>query len=85
MITKWLSVIGLSLDIIGAFILAYGLIISPDEAIKLGLSRWVGDTDEENSKLPAVKDRLKQSTNAKIGVFFLIIGFIFQLLGNLPK
>ena len=85
MITLWFSVIGLSLDIIGAFILAYGLMISPDIAIKLWLSRFAGDTDEENLKLPVVKDRPQQSTNAKIGIVFMIIGFIFQLLGNWPK
>lgn len=78
-----LNVIGLLSDIIGAIILSYGLIISKKEAIKLGVSRISGNTDEDNLELPQVKDRLKQSKNALMGLIFLIIGFILQIVANL--
>ena len=82
--TQWLNIIGLFLDLIGAGILAYVLIISKKSAIELGVSRW-GGTDEENLKLPKVKDRLKQSRNAVIGLIFLSTGFILQIVANWPK
>lgn len=82
---RWFSVIGLIFDLIGASVLAWGLIISKKEAIKLGTSRYGGKSDEENLKIPAVKDRIIQSRNAKIGLAFLVIGFLLQIVGNWPK
>lgn len=81
---RWLSVIGLFCDIIGAFVLASGLLISKKEALELGMSYWVGDTDEENLQLPPVRDRLRQARNAKIGVALLTFGFALQIIGNWP-
>jgi len=76
--------IGLVLDIIGALVLSYGLVISRRDALELGQARWSGDTDEENLKLPQVRDRLKQSRNAKIGLASLSVGFLLQFIGNWP-
>ena len=73
-----LATFGLMMDIAGVYILASGLITSEDRALELGLSRWVGDTREENLKIPAVADRLIQSRQAKIGLPVLIIGFACQ-------
>lgn len=73
--------VGLVLDIIGAAILARGLIISQREAIDLGSSYIMGDTDEENLKIPPIRDRIRQSRNAKIGVSILIFGFVLQIVG----
>lgn len=80
----WVSVIGLSFDLVGAFILAYGLFISEDGALELGQSRFSGDTKKANLQLPQVRDRLRQSRNAKIGVSFLIVGFALQIIANWP-
>jgi len=82
---QWLNIIGLGLDIIGAIVLSYGLIISKKSAIELGTSRYSGETAKENLKLPKVKDRLKQSTNAIIGLVFLVGGFILQIIANWPN
>jgi hypothetical protein len=84
-VVPWFSNIGLFFDIVGAIFLSYGLIITKKEALELGLSSWASYDDKENLKIPAVKDRMKQSTNAKLGLFFLILGFAFQFLGNWPK
>ena len=51
---RWFNVIGLAFDLFGAVFLAWDLMISNKEAIELGVSRWAGDNDNENIKLPAV-------------------------------
>ncbi len=79
----WLTVTGLAADIVGAWILAAGLFISEEEAVELGVTRFAGETDEENLRLPAVKDRLRQSTRAKRGLVLLVLGFLLQALGSL--
>lgn len=82
---RWFNVVGLISDLIGACFFAWGLIISQKDAIELGVSRWAGDTDIDNLKLPMVRDRIKQSLNAKIGLAFLVIGFLLQIIGNWPS
>lgn len=82
---KWASVIGLVFDAAGAFSLAYGLMISKDDAIELAIAYSVQTTKEKNLQLPPVKDRLIQSRNAKIGLALLIIGFALQLVGAWPS
>lgn len=70
-------------DIAGAAVLATGLFISKERAIELGVGRWAGDTDDENVKLPAVRDRLNQSRRAVIGLSLLALGFGLQAIGTL--
>ncbi len=82
---RWFNIAGLSSDLIGAIFLAYGLVISKKEAIKLGVSRFCSNKDEDNLRLPGVQDRLKQSRNAIIGLVFLAVGFILQIVGNWPR
>jgi hypothetical protein len=82
---EWVNTIGLFCDLIGAVFLSYGLIISKKEACKLGSSYYGGETDEENINLPPVQDRLKQSLNATIGMFFLVVGFLLQIIGSWPR
>lgn len=60
--------------------MAKATIVSKKEAIDLGVSRIVGDTDEENLKLPNVKFFLRQSQFAKIGIILVIIGIVIQAL-----
>jgi hypothetical protein len=81
---RWFTEFGIACNFVGAFFIAYGLMISKEQAIELSVSRVSGN-DEENLKLPQVKDRLKHSCNAKIGVAFLIIGLILQLVGSWPR
>ena len=84
MSAKWFTVIGLIFDIAGAVFLSYGLIISRKKAIELGKSRFSGN-DDKNLELPQVKDRLKQSRNAIIGLALLIFGFLLQIVGSWPQ
>ena len=82
---KWANIIGLILDVAGAVFLTYGLLISKKGAIELGVARWSGGTDEEKMKLPAVRDRVRQSRNALVGMFLLVIGFVLQIYGSWPR
>jgi hypothetical protein len=82
---RWFVIVGLASDLIGASFITYGLMISKEKAIEISVSRWSPKDDEENLKLPQVRDRLKQSWNAKIGLAFLAIGFLLQLIGNWPR
>ena len=79
----WWTLAGLVADIVGAAVLVTGLFISNERAIQLGVTRLAGDTDEENLKLPAVRDRLNQSRRAVIGLSILVFGFLLQAIGAL--
>jgi hypothetical protein len=72
-------------DLVGGVWLALGLIISEDEALKLGQAGFSGDTRDENLQLPAVRDRLKQSRRAKVAVLFLVAGFVVQIVAMLEQ
>jgi hypothetical protein len=83
-----LTSIGLILDIVGAAVLAWGLFIKEDDALKLSaVSGQSYSADHPTSradmlKQPAVQDRLRQSKRAKWGIFGLTLGFVFQFLGT---
>jgi hypothetical protein len=81
----WVDEAGLLLDIIGATILASGLLIGRTKALELGVGMWGYPTDEENFQLPQVQDRLNQSRRAKIGLALLVLGFVGQAIGNWPR
>ena len=79
MINHWLAILGLITNISGTIFLSYGLIITKKDALELGVSRLCGD-DEDNLELPQVKDRLKQSKNATVGLVFLLVSFLLQMI-----
>lgn len=83
--SRWFSVVGLAVDIAGAFFLAYGLIISKKRAIEVGGTYFMGDADEVTLKIPPVADRVRQSRNAVIGLALLVIGCALQLVGTWPR
>lgn len=76
---NWFNILGIIFSFFGAMFLAIGLFISKKEALRLGVSRASGETEEEKLKLPAVQDRLKQRKYGIIGAVLLFIGLIFQL------
>lgn len=78
--TELLNLTPSILNFIGTIIIAWGLLISKERALELGVARWCGETDEENIKLPAVNDRLKQRKYALIGLGFLLAGLLFEFL-----
>jgi hypothetical protein len=74
------NIVSMTSTFLGSLAIARGLFISKKKAIELGVSRWSGDTDEENLKLPQVKDRISQKKWGIIGASFITIGFILQLI-----
>ncbi len=76
----YLNITGLTLSFLGSLAFAKGLFISQKEALRLGVSRLCGDTDEENLKLPQVEDRLTQRKWGVVGAILIVVGFILQLL-----
>lgn len=74
------EILGIFFSFVGSIVLIRGFFITKKEAIRLGVSRLCSKKDEENLKLPAVRDRLKQRTYGVVGAIFLAIGFIFQFL-----
>jgi hypothetical protein len=49
---EWVNVAGLACDLLGAAVLAWGLFIDEDEALKLGVPLYAYDSREENLTLP---------------------------------
>jgi hypothetical protein len=85
---EWVNVVGLACDLIGAGVLAWGLFIDEDEALKLGSPYWVNGTPEgraQDLKIPPVQDRLRQSHRAKVGLFILGVGIVLQIVANWPN
>ena len=80
----WYSVLGLTSNAFGSCILASGLFIGKQQAIELSVSRYSDDPESEQLKLPQVRDRLRQSSKAKVGLAFLLLGNILQVLGTSP-
>jgi hypothetical protein len=82
---KILSLTGLGFDLAGALCLARGLFISNKEALQLGVSRFAGESDHENLKLPAVRDRIQTRNWAVPGAALLVVGFLLQILSVLKQ
>jgi hypothetical protein len=76
----YLNIASVTLSLLGSLAFAKGLFISQKEALRLGVSRLSGDTDEENLKLPQVEDRLTQRKWGIIGATLLVVGFVLQIL-----
>jgi len=84
---EWVNAIGLLCDLLGAAVLATGLFIGEDNALKLGSPYYVEGTPEtraEDLKIPPVQDRLRQSDRAKAGLAILTVGFVLQIVANWP-
>jgi len=79
--TKWLSIFGLTLTLIGAACGTYGVWLSPDEAMERGVSRWSGGTRDEQLKLPPVQNLLEQSHFALAGFILIGVGTFLQIVG----
>lgn len=75
-----INIFGLVFTFLGSLAFAKGLFISQKEALKLGVSRWANDGNEENLKLPQVQDRLNQRKWGVAGAILIMVGFILQFI-----
>lgn len=71
-----LFIVGLALDVTGAWVLARGLLASPSLISRLARSNW------DWNALDAV-DRVRNRVDAELGVCALIAGFVLQGVGYL--
>jgi hypothetical protein len=69
-----LFLVGLALDIVGAVLLARGLLLSPEQILRLSTTAW-----DYNAYL--LEDRCKSRTAAEFGIAYLAGGFAFQAIG----
>lgn len=70
-------------SLLGGLAFARGLFTPNKKAIELGVSRWAGETDEENLKLPTVKDQIDQRKYGIIGAIFSSLAFALQIVAIL--
>ena len=81
---KIINLFGLLFCAAGASLLAYGLIVPDRRALEIGLPRMAAASDEQNVHLPHVRDRMRESRLASIGIVLMTVGFLLQVIGNWP-
>jgi hypothetical protein len=81
---SWLSdllaVVGLTLTAIGAGWTARSVILTEEEAVKIGVARFAAATHEENLNLPHVQSLLASSKGAKLGLMVVVAGTVLQII-----
>ncbi|MDT0684407.1 hypothetical protein RM543_17120 [Roseicyclus sp. F158] len=73
-----LTLTGLFLTLVGAGVAARAVILRPEDAVRIGVSRIADATFEENLKLSAVQNLLRSSRLAKWGLGAVAVGTLFQ-------
>ena len=71
-----LVIIGLILNLIASFLIAYGRIFRSKETIKNESNTEGGHNPEEE------RHRLKETRIAQIGAGLMVVGFAVQIIGN---
>lgn len=74
--------LGLLFALAGAITLACGLIIPGKDSLNIGTPRLAGENDRQNQCLPQVRDRMRESRFAFIGIIIMAVGFLLQIIGN---
>jgi len=75
----YLTIVGVILTTVGAFLIGWNDIMSEDKAIEMGLPYYPGKR-EENLKIPLVRELLRRNKNSRRGLSFVIAGAIFLIL-----
>lgn len=70
------------LNFVGAIIVGLGVVISDKEILNIGMMRWGYDNDEDNKKLPNIKDRMKQRKLTIVGLGLLLVGLTLEIISN---
>jgi len=81
-LAKLLITIGLILNIAGAALLAWDLILTKAEAIELAAFYQPGEANHEKRRLLDVQAALNRSRNAQIGLVLFVLGVLGQLFGT---
>ncbi len=78
-VMKWLNIVGLFCDLLGAGVIAASVIASRAAIDRMTGSYYSGPNPD------AQADRKRQSNLALIGVGLLCIGFALQIVGTWPR
>ncbi|MGH6976265.1 MAG: hypothetical protein ACREED_04490 [Stellaceae bacterium] len=84
MLARLISSAGLLLNILGAALLTWDLILTKTEALELARRYFPepGEDTHEIRKPSHTKESLRASRNAQIGLALMILGFCGQLVGT---
>ena len=78
---KWLIVLGLVTTLLGAGFGFWGVWVTEDQAIEIGVSRLTSPDRAQELQLPAVQNLLWQSRCAMAGFAAIGLGTILQGIG----
>ena len=78
-VSDYFALGGLLLTLIGAVITAWAVILKPEDAARIGVSRWSPSDLEEQLKLPMVRNLLAASRWAKRGLALIALGTFLQM------
>jgi hypothetical protein len=81
---KLINFLGLLFAMAGAITVAFGLILPNKRSREAALPRLASERDELNQCLPQVRDRMRISRFALIGILIMALGFLLQIIGNWP-
>jgi hypothetical protein len=77
-VAAMITIIGLLMTGLGAYLAARAMWLTDQQAVEIGVSRGTASTVEENLKLPAVQNLLRQSRGASRGFWLILAGAILQ-------
>lgn len=80
----YITVLGLACTLIGAIIIAKAVVLSEDDALRIGISPHSGSR-EEDLKLPHVQSLLAGSHRVKWGVIVIALGTVLQMVPPLAE
>jgi hypothetical protein len=69
---------GLLLTLIGAVLTARSVILSEDQALHIGVARYVSGKRDQDLQLPAVQNLLGASRGAQRGLCLIAVGTLLQ-------
>ncbi len=75
----WITLAGLAATLLGAAVTAWAVILKPDDALQIGVTRWASDDPAENKNLPMVQNLLAASKWAKRGLLLIAFGTMLQM------
>jgi hypothetical protein len=78
-----LLVVGLALTGVGAWIASKSVILSEDDALKIGLPRYASQDRLENLNMPHVQNLLSGSRSARTGLLLIVAGTALQVISPL--
>jgi len=71
---------GLLITAIGAATTAKAVMLTPEDAVHIGVARYASGDDESDLQLPSVQNLLKSSKGAQRGLLMVVAGTALQFI-----